>query len=101
MIFLDVVVKQFVYFCRDVKLKVQSPGPAVYPINKIGTIYPAETQLPPTMKGIYNIKDRQKTPAPNSYFMKKITTGRNAPKYSLGVRHTPKQHYLVVPEDEY
>lgn len=65
---------------------------------------------------VYNIKDRQKRPAPNAYpviegkhdpqkfkidYMNKMTTGKKAPVYSLGVRHTPKQQYLVLPEDEY
>lgn len=110
--------------CRDAKLKLQSPGPAVYPSkekdtgdnNKMATIYPHETQLPPTMKGIYNIKNRHKTPAPNAYpvikekndpkifkidFMKRMNMGKRAPVYSLGVRHTPKQQNLILPADEY
>lgn len=82
----------------------------------MATIYPTETQLPPTMKGCYNIKDRQKRPAPNAYpliegkhdpkqfkvdFMAKMVHGKRSPVYSLGIRHTPKQQYLVLPEDEY
>ncbi|KAG4079793.1 hypothetical protein HA402_014924 [Bradysia odoriphaga] len=107
---------------RESKLKMQSPGPAVYPnkntgdISKIATIYPTETQLPPTFKGIYNTQDRQKRPAPNAYpviaekhdpkrfkidFMKKMRVGRKAPAYSLGIRHTPRQHQLILPDDEY
>lgn len=100
------------------------PGPAVYPSqekdtgdkNKIATIYPNETRLPPTMKGCYNIKDHQKRPAPNAYpviegrhnpkifkvdFMKKMENGKRSPVYSLGVRHSPKQQYLVLPDDQY
>lgn len=109
-------------FHRDSVLKVQSPGPAVYPkketgdINKIATIYPMETQLPPTFKRVYNTQDRQKGPAPNAYpvikekqdprqfkvdFMKKMRMGRKAPAYSLGVRHTPRQQQLILPQDEY
>lgn len=82
----------------------------------MATIFPPETQLPPTMKGVYNIRDRQKRPAPNSYpvvdgkhdpkrfkvdFMKKMATGKRSPVYSLGIRHTPKQQYLILAEDEY
>lgn len=62
------------------------------------------------------MKDRQKRPAPNAYpivegkhnpkifkvdLMKKMTKGKKSPVYSLGVRHTPKQQYLVLAEDEY
>lgn len=117
-------IEEFYCYYRDAKLKLQSPGPAVYPNkekdtgdqNKIATIYPHETQLPPTMKGIYDIKDRQRRPAPNAYpviegkhdpkifkidFMKKMSMGKRAPVYSLGIRHTPKQQHLILPADEY
>lgn len=68
------------------------------------------------MKGVYNITDRQKRPAPNAYpvivgkhdpklfkvdFMKKMATGKKSPAYSLGVRHTPVQQYLILADDEY
>ncbi|KAJ6642019.1 hypothetical protein Bhyg_06965, partial [Pseudolycoriella hygida] len=109
---------------RNIKLPPKSPGPAVYPSkeketgdkNKIATIYPEETQLLPTMKGNYSMKDRQRRPAPNAYpvieqkhnpkiftvdLMKKMTAGKRSPVYSMGVRHTPRQKYLVLPEDEY
>lgn len=109
---------------RHQNIKFKSPGPAVYPSkeketgdkNRIPTIYPSETKLAPTMKGRYNIVDKRKTPAANAYpvvegkqnskkftidFMRKMATGRKSPAYSLGVRHTPKQQYLVLPEDEY
>lgn len=84
--------------------------------NKIASIYPPDSQLPATMKMVYNIKNRQKIPAPNAYpviegkhdpkkfkidFMKKMAMGKKAPVYSMGVRHTLKQQYLVLPEDEF
>lgn len=109
-------------FYREPIWKLQSPGPAVYPkkdtgdINKMPNIYPAETQLPPTFKRLYDIQDRQKRPAPNAYpvikekhdpkrfkidFMKKMRMGKKAPAYSLGIRHSPRQHQLILPDDEF
>lgn len=70
------------------------------------------------MKGVYNIIDRQKRPAPNAYplivgkhdpktfkvdIMKKMAMGKHkqSPAYSLGVRHTPIQQYLILADDDY
>lgn len=104
------------------KNKAKSPGPAIYPCvkkeikNKVTTIYPTETRLLPTIKGRYNIKDKQQCPAPNAYPMidgmkndkkqmvdptKKMIAGKNSPKYSIGIRHSPKQHILILKNDEF
>lgn len=90
-----------------------SPGPAKYPCtkkemkNKVATIYPTETQLLPTMKGRYDIKNKQNNPAPNTYPMeydvskKTMIPGKNSPKYSIGIKHSPKQHILILKSDEF
>lgn len=99
-----------------------SPGPAQYPCvkkvskDKVMTIYPADTQLLPTMKLRNDIQNKQRVPAPNVYplleeakadpkkpkdITKKMLPGKRSPLYSMGVKHTPKQHILILKEDEY
>lgn len=97
-----------------------SPGPAQYPCvrkvlkNKVPTIYPTDTQLLPTMKARCDIKNKQQIPAPNAYplfdgtknskkpkadLTKKMIPGKRSPLYSLGIKHSPKQHILILAED--
>lgn len=99
-----------------------SPGPAVYPCNKkeskhkVATIYPTETRLSPTMKSRYEIKNKHQGPASNTYPMieesynakepmvdptKKMIPGKSSPLYSLGIKHSPKQHILILNDDYY
>lgn len=76
------------------------------------TIYPADTQLLPTIKARYDIKNKQQVPAANTYpmledntkkskvdFTQKMIAGRRSPQYSMGVKHSPKQHILILNED--
>lgn len=99
-----------------------SPGPAQYPCvrkeskNKVASIYPADTQLLPTMKERHQMKDKRRMPAPNAYplldgngnsknekvdLTKKMIIGNRSPLYSMGVKHSPKQHMLILKEDQY
>ncbi|KAJ6647306.1 hypothetical protein Bhyg_02528, partial [Pseudolycoriella hygida] len=99
-----------------------SPGPAAYPCvkkevqNKVMSIYPTDTKLPPTFKERHYIKNKQQVPAPNRYpqleersddnksikdLMNKMISGKRAPMYSLGIKHSPKQHILILKNDEY
>lgn len=102
------------------KASTFSPGPAQYPCvrtemkNKVPTIYPTETQLRPTIKGRYDMKNKQQVPAPNTYPMlegsgkkskpeliEKMIPGSRSPLFSMGIKHSPKQHILILNEDEY
>lgn len=109
---------------RDAKAKFYSPGPAQYPAREkdtkhpdiVQSIYPNETRLPATMKRNYDIKDRDRIPAPNAYpnietnynpkifksdVIQKMIPGKKQPAYSLGQRHSAKQQIMVLNEDEY
>lgn len=99
-----------------------SPGPARYPCNKKETknkltaLYPADTQLLPTMKALCDLKDKRQIPAPNAYpileettktksakaeLTNKMVPGKRSPIYSLGIKHSPKQHLLILTDDQY
>lgn len=101
-----------------------SPGPAQYPCrkkvpkNQVATIYPADTRLLPTMKIRYDSKNKNQVPPPNAYPMleeegirnakslkadltQKMIPGKRSPVYSLGVKHSPKQHILILKDDQY
>ncbi|XP_037031496.1 uncharacterized protein LOC119071003 [Bradysia coprophila] len=99
-----------------------SPGPAQYPCvkkalkNEVMSIYPAPTQLLPTMKARHDVSIKHRIPAPNVYplveeakadpkepkdLTKKMIPGKRSPLYSIGVKHSPKQHILILKEDEY
>lgn len=99
-----------------------SPGPAQYPCNKkemknkLTTIYPADTQLWPTMKAQCHIKNKRQIPAPNAYpileettktkkpkpdLTQKMIRGNRSPAYSIGIKHSPKQHMLILADDHF
>ncbi len=99
-----------------------SPGPAQYPSvkkaskYKIASIYPTDTQLPPTIKSRFEYKNKQRIPAPNAYplleetgntkkpkedLTRKMIMGKRSPLYSIGIKHSPKQHILILKDDEH
>lgn len=99
-----------------------SPGPAQYPCvkkapkDKVISIYPADTQLLPTIKARNDIPIKHRIPAPNAYplleedkadpkmpkdITKKMLPGKRSPLYSIGIKHSPKQHILILKDDEY